>query len=946
MKIKLMFLVIVGFIQFGFAQITWTPSFATDSDSITVTFDASKGSGGLAGYTGDVYAHVGVITNLSSSGSDWRYVIGSGWGDNLTEPKLSRIGQDLYQLKISTSVREYFKVPSSEKILQIALVFRSGTQVNGSYLEGKTETGGDIFLPIYESGLNVQIIEPKESPVFPKLNDTLAVSAASSKSQNLALYLDGNLLAQTADTILSYKIITSSIGKKLLTAVATGYNNKTKVDSFYFIVNPPVTIEALPEGIEDGINYVGDNSIVLSLFAPHKDFIYVIGDFNNWEADPDYMMKLTPDSTRFWLQINGLQSQHKHLFQYLVDGTLRIADPYSTVISDPWNDKWISSTTYPNLIPYPTGKTSEIATIIEPGKQPFQWKVNSFARPKKTDLVIYELLIRDFIAAHDYQALKDTLGYLKHLGINAIELMPVMEFEGNESWGYNVDFHMALDKYYGTKEAFKDFIDYAHQNGIAVILDIVLNHAFGQSPLVRLYWDSENNRPAANSPWFNQIAKHPFNVGYDFNHESPATQYYVDRVNAYWLKEFHVDGFRFDLSKGFTQKYSGTDVNLWGQYDQSRINILERMADKLWQADSSAYVILEHFADNSEEKVLSDDGMLLWGNLNYSYNEASMGYKSDLSGISYEARGWNDPHLVGYMESHDEERLMYKDLQYGNASGDYNIKNLNTALDRQKLAAAFFFTVPGPKMIWQFGELGYDISIEFNGRLGNKPIKWDYYNDPYRNKLYKVYSALIHLKRDYPVFESKNYTFSADGFTKRLVILDSTMDVDVLGNFDVVEQNITPNFPHTGYWYDYFSGDSINVYDPVHQLTYKPGEVHIYTSKRIPAPEPGIISDVSEVFNNNVSVSNFNLMQNYPNPFNPSTQISYQIAAPAYVVLKIYDMLGREVKTLVNTEKENGIYNVNWNGENNSGINVSSGMYIYQLKAGNFISTKKMILLK
>ena len=91
--------------------------------------------------------------------------------------------------------------------------------------------------------------------------------------------------------------------------------------------------------------------------------------------------------------------------------------------------------------------------------------------------------LRDFIAAHNYKVLADTLQYLKRLGINAIELMPVNEFEGNNSWGYNTSFHMALDKYYGKAIDFKKFIDLCHQNEIAVILDVVFNHAFSQNSL-------------------------------------------------------------------------------------------------------------------------------------------------------------------------------------------------------------------------------------------------------------------------------------------------------------------------------------------------------------------------------------------------------------------------------------------------------------------------------
>ncbi len=88
------------------------------------------------------------------------------------------------------------------------------------------------------------------------------------------------------------------------------------------------------------------------------------------------------------------------------------------------------------------------------------------------------------------------------------------------------------------------------------------------------------------------------------------------------------------------------------------------------------------------------------------------------------------------------------------------------------------------------------------------------------------------------------------------------------------------------------------------------------------------------------------LFQNYPNPFNPSTVISYAIPNSSFVSLKIYDLLGREVKTLVSTEQNSGVYNVQWNGDNNSGIKVSSGTYMYRIEAGDFKMTRKLTLLK
>ncbi len=299
---------------------------------------------------------------------------------------------------------------------------------------------------------------------------------------------------------------------------------------------------------------------------------------------------------------------------------------------------------------------------MKPDKQNFEWEAVDYVKPEKENLIIYELLIRDFVSAHNYKTLIDTLDYLENLGINAIELMPINEFEGNESWGYNPSFLFAPDKYYGPKEDLKKFIDECHKRNIAVILDIVLNHSYGRSPFVRLYASDTFGPPTSENPWCNVTSPNPvYSWAYDLNHESEQTKKLVDRVNRYWLEEYKFDGFRYDFTKGFTNKPGDGS-----SFDQSRIDILKRMADSVWAFDPSAYMILEHFAADSEEIVLTDYGMMIWGNNNYNYNEATMGYnesgKSNFSRISYKSHGFTKPNLVGYMESHDEERLMYKNL--------------------------------------------------------------------------------------------------------------------------------------------------------------------------------------------------------------------------------------------------------------------------------------------
>ncbi len=970
MKTRLLFLLFILTAQFSFSQvITTSPQFPTENDSIVVYFDATKGDAGLKGFTGDVYAHTGVITNLSKDSHDWKYVM-APWATNYPDIKLTRDSTDHYHLVIGKP-RIYYannhspdwpnSIPSSEHIQKLAFVFRNA---DGSKT-GRDVGGADIFIPLYEQGLTVKFDEPNvsnlfgdplRSPYFIKPNDSVSIKASAVglgvKISTLTLFINDTQILQTSADSLRYTFVASSYQENLNKISAIGIDSAGTADTSVFdiMINPTPAWEQLPADNQLGINYNSSTSVTLALYAPYKSFVYAIGDFNDWKVDSVYLMKkdsVKADSVVWWITIDNLTPGKEYAFQYLVDGNLRIADPFCHKILDPSNDPYISDTVYPNLKAYPLGKSSEIVSVLQTDQPQYNWKVTNFKKPKITNLVIYELLVRDFVSTHWYKTVEDTLDYLKRLGINAIELMPVMEFEGNISWGYNPDFHLALDKYYGTPDVLKSLIDKAHSMGIAVIFDIVLNHVMGSSPLARLYWDPVNNRPAANNPWLNPIPKHDYNVGNDFNHESLETKYYVDRVASYWINEYHIDGYRFDLSKGFTQKNTLGNVGLWNQYDQSRINILERIGNKIWQIDSSSILILEHFAANTEEIALSNFGFLLWGNMNYNYSQATMGYRYGPSGDDkswnlfngyYINRGWSKPGLVSYMESHDEERLMYKNETYGNHGINYNIKDINTGLKRVAEASAFLFTIPGPKMIWQFGEMGYDYSIDYNGRTGEKPIRWDYLNNPDRLRLYKTMAALINLKKNYPVFQTLATTIVADSL-KLIQLADSSMKVDIVGNFGVYQANMNPGFQQTGKWYDYLSGDSINITDRNTFITLEPGEYHVFTTVKLPTPDLTVPTDVK--YNNAGSIKSYKLEQNYPNPFNPSTTIEYQVMKGGIVTLKVYDILGREVKTLVDKFQSSGTYKIRFNNSN-----LASGVYFYQLKVNNFVSTKKMVFLK
>jgi len=488
--------------------ITSNPALPTATDSVTITFDASKGDAGLKDFTGDIYAHTGVITANSTSSSDWKYVK-ADWGVNIPACKLISLGNNLWQLKITPSIRTYYGVPSSEKILKLAFVFRAADNSK----TGREADGGDIFYNVYQAGItSVQITVPANKPDIVNLNDTVLVKGNSANADSTYLLLDSQVLVADTASSFSYNIVASQYGRHWIIAKAVKASTVV-YDSVYYYVNRAPVVAALPAGVRDGVNYINDSTVVLSLYAPHKKHIFAIGDFSNWEVGDKWAMNITPDSNRFWVKITGLTPKKEYIFQYLIDGTIRIGDPYADKVSDPWNDQYISQRTYPNLIKYPKGKTTGIATVLQTGQTPYPWKITNFKAPKEENLVVYELLVRDFTKGHTFDDIIDTLGYLKRLGINAIELMPVNEFEGNSSWGYNPNYYFAPDKYYGPKNTFKAFVDSCHANGIAVIMDIVLNHAMGTCPLAKMYWNSAKNQPAADNPWFNQTSPNRFTSG-------------------------------------------------------------------------------------------------------------------------------------------------------------------------------------------------------------------------------------------------------------------------------------------------------------------------------------------------------------------------------------------------------------------------------------------------
>ena len=771
--------------------ISTDPAFVTEAMTEDITVILNTAGTAADGFSGELYAHTGVLTDKSTSNGDWKYVL-SDWGKNIPECKLESKGDNIWHYTIKGGVHAWYKVPDTEKVTHIAFVFRSAD----CSLEVK-DNGADIFVELATEGLSVKIISPAHGAIL-QVGQEYTVQVQQQAATNVKLYKNDTAVAETGGSTLTYTYAPTEPEDVVFKAVATDGKESVE-ESVKVAVLGETENAARPADADYGVT-VNGNEATFVLFAPGKKSVVLLGDFNDYAPSNQYMMK--KDGNYFWTTVSGLEEGVEYGYQYLVDGTIKIGDPYATKILDPWNDKWIDASVYPNLKAYPAEYTSDIVSVFELNPAEFNWTATSYERPAENSLAIYELLVRDFTEAGSINAVTAKLDYLETLGVNAIELMPIQEFDGNDSWGYNPCFFFAADKAYGTEEAYKTFIDECHKRGIAVIIDVVFNHATGQHPYAKMWWDSGANKTASDNPFFNVDAPHNWSVFHDFNHTYQYTVEYVDDVLEYWMEEYNVDGFRFDLTKGFVQNPSNYDA---GGYSAQRIGILKHYAETIRAVDEDAYIIFEHFCDQSEETELYNSvGALCWNN-----NQRN-GYKQSVLGYTGSSFADFKKGRINNIETHDEERIAYDAVSYAQSWA----KPWNVLTKRLQAVYAFHFLTPYPKMMWQFGELGYDVSIEENGRTGRKPVRWNYYDDANRKALYDAMSKVISWRTDHQEYYGQDnlnvHTWNVgDGdMGGKTLVMDKVI---VVANFNNAQSSTTINNPNPGEWTNLMTGEKVQV---------------------------------------------------------------------------------------------------------------------------------------
>jgi len=279
---------------------------------------------------------------------------------------------------------------------------------------------------------------------------------------------------------------------------------------------------------EGGIGAVPhEGGTTFRVWAPHADSVSVIGDFNDWSPETD---PLSAEEDGYWAT-DVEEARVGHAYKYQIvngDQTLEKIDPYAREVT----------------------RSDGVGVIYDPS---FDWgESDAFEMVAWNELVIYEMHVGTFHdepggEPGDFSSAIEKLPYLKDLGITAIEVMPPMEFPGEFSWGYDLSLPFSIESTYGGPDALKAFVKAAHDEGIAVLLDVVYNH-FGPMDLGLWRFDGWHEDDWGGIYFYNdERAQTPWGDTRPHYGRDPVRRYVRDNA-LMWLTEYHVDGLRWDMT--------------------------------------------------------------------------------------------------------------------------------------------------------------------------------------------------------------------------------------------------------------------------------------------------------------------------------------------------------------------------------------------------------------
>ena len=691
-----------------------------------------------------------------------------------------------------------------------------------------------------------------------------------------------------------------------------------------------VEVEPLPEDVKLGPNWI-NNEMIISVYAPAQPVMQVIvtAPGETGEVSNAIVMKRESEQSDIWWTELDL-SFGQYDYEYLLINGSRLPDPFTRRLSN--------------------GKTRvEIGAGGVSTADDYNWQSNDYIRPSLDTLIIYELHVDDFAAQGSGQGtFHDViirLDHLRELGINAIELMPITEFPGGRSWGYNPEIMSSVEGTYGTPENFKQLVDEAHSRNMAVILDLVWNHATSSTPLWQIQPNNDLNPYFKNSNDLNPNENEGTWGMLDFDHFNEKTIEYINEVHRIWLEEYRIDGFRFDATR-----FVGWDLNQ-PQYG------LPAWTSAIDELDSNVYQIAEHLP--------SDPWLVNNTKLTSSWHDSfhdrlidhifsSIGTMTAMRQIIglYEYSNWGTPYAdltqsVKYMVSHDEQSLIQEMVEFDGVS-------LSQAREIDKFYASLLFTAQGIPMIWQGQEFGFQSGwLDNNGngnwdeeKLSYRPVDWSLLDSEEGQSHLNHYSRLARFRKTNPAF-SKGTFYDLWRYDAERVIVygykdesegNSDDQVVVIANFSSSNQTVNDvPFLSAGNWY--------NVTDPGNDLYTADGN---YGEYLIPSNSAVVYSKNQYqlgVDTPSFIPGKFQTLSAYPNPFNPSITLQLELRnitqTNMNAEVSIYDINGRFIQTLLESSIESGVHQITWHPQN-----ISSGIYIVSLRTEMGIKNQKILYLK
>jgi len=698
----------------------------------------------------------------------------------------------------------------------------------------------------------------------------------------------------------------------------------------------------MPSGTRHGVNLPGTvstDSTTFRLRLKGRSYILLrIAPLGQTPADaPPLLMRKSTNSDDWWLNLKLPDGTYEYVYE-LENGQQ---------INDPWGRR--------------NGDKGTRFTIGAEGltADDYVWQSISYRRPPLNKLIIYELHVGEFAGGFygkapgqgTFRDLITLLPYLDSLGVNAIELMPINDYgfvgRSGHSWGYDVNSYFALEPAYGEPRDFKALVDAAHARGIAVIVDVVFNHLNDTSPLWQMEPDESKNayfKPTS----FLRPNEDPLFFFKDLDHWSYATQELVFEALKMWIEEYRVDGFRYDFTQGIGWDKEDTTVGILGWANKVRDRYkgaIYQIAEHLPESPALLFFtgLTGGWHDSFHDEIFNE---ARFRNVSLSNFERLvidlMAYPGNDS-PAYPNQYSNRTQPVNCTVNHDEQSLIYEMTTFQNVG-------IDEAVRRDKLYGTFMFTSLGIPMLWQGVEFSAPRGWRDGGeRLSYRALEWNWFPTA-RGKLhYDYYRALVRQRRYNPaLFSGELIKLRRYEAEKVLVwgFKDSATDsrVVIVANLSGTDQTLlSVPWLGGGTWYNVFDQSTLTVSDDSVRSMTVPGYTAVVFSNR---SNESLGIPVTVEAGNAPVPSEFKLYQNYPNPFNSTTTISYEIATADRVSLKIYDILGREVSTLVNKWQEAGFYTVRWNGLGLDGWSAHSGVYFARLVAGSFSDVKRLILIR